>query len=162
MYLKACYCVSVSVVVQKLHIKQETHTQPHFERSALHICGGFPYHQMWAETSVLRFPLLVCSGPNHPSRHPISFNQVDRIIRLSRSEWAVTFWADSSVAVGRICFGPNHLAPVSGTLLQWPWPQHRLPRLREVAALLSSSTLLGVVTQPTDSRLNENTLALVF
>ena len=31
----------------------------------------------------------------------------------------------------------------------------RLPRLREVAALLSPSTLLGVVPQPTDSRLSE-------
>ena len=36
---------------------------------------------------------LVCNGPNHPSRHP-SFNESE--------------WAESSVAVGRFCFGPNH------------------------------------------------------
>ena len=39
----------------------------------------------------------------------LSFYEVGRIISLSRSEWGETSWAESSVAVGRNCFGPNHL-----------------------------------------------------
>jgi hypothetical protein len=64
-----------------LHIKQETHKQRRFERSALRICDGFPYNQMWAESSVHRIPCSCAIG---------------RIIRHD-TFWVLSRWAESSV-----------------------------------------------------------------